>query len=363
MKSIKKLVIEKERLKHNLNILKEKAGGVVIFAVLKGNAYGLGTDAAEFLIDNGIDKFAVSRIDEAISLRSIGIEGEILNLFSTSDTDEVNLLIDNKLTAAVGSFEALALLQRVCEERGETVNAHIKIDSGFGRYGFTLSDLSRLVTALNNSPNVHITGIFTHLSDAFGKNRSHSQNQFEIFDRALEFLSDSGIYTGIRHALNSNGLFRFHDRLYDGVRIGSALLGRVNTGRELLPVGTLKVSVQEIKVLKKGKNVGYGNVCRTKRDTKVAVLPLGTSDGIGITRDRGLYRFVDKLRFIKEDLLLNKKRRISCIVNGKRAFILGRPCLTSLMIDVTDIECAAGDICEFKVNPLFINPLIEREFI
>ena len=66
------LIINKDDLVHNINIIKnyEKDENYTIFAVVKGNAYGLGVNEfTKVLIDNGINNFAVASSTEAINLR------------------------------------------------------------------------------------------------------------------------------------------------------------------------------------------------------------------------------------------------------------------------------------------------------
>src|SRR5690606_25315719 len=94
----KVLVIEKESLVHNINLLKDMMNTRII-AVLKGDGYGIGLlEMAEILSENGIDFFAVSEISEAISLRESGFNQEVLLLTPVFDEETITKLIDMGIT-------------------------------------------------------------------------------------------------------------------------------------------------------------------------------------------------------------------------------------------------------------------------
>ena len=85
---MKAVVIDKEDLRYNIDKIKEYAKNnspendkVKIIAVVKTNGYGLGiVEYTKFLIDNGIDFFAVSTVEEALKIRQAGIEAKLLML-------------------------------------------------------------------------------------------------------------------------------------------------------------------------------------------------------------------------------------------------------------------------------------------
>ena len=82
---MKAYVVEKEALSHNIELLQKMANGVPIWAVLKGNGYGIGVlPLARHLAEAGIDHFCVTEVREAELLRENGFEdAAILMLRST----------------------------------------------------------------------------------------------------------------------------------------------------------------------------------------------------------------------------------------------------------------------------------------
>ena len=72
---MKAYVVEREHLAQNIRAIREEAGESIVWAVLKGNGYGLGVvQMAELMRENGIDHFAVTEAREARLLREVGFE-------------------------------------------------------------------------------------------------------------------------------------------------------------------------------------------------------------------------------------------------------------------------------------------------
>ena len=174
---MKSLVINKEDLKHNIrkikNIVKETGRqdnhkAIKLIAVVKGNGYGLGLiQYSKFLIDNGVDFLAVATVEEAIALREAKLQARILLLSSTAIKKEVELLIDNDIILTLGSKEAVEMAKSVAKLKQKKVQAHIKIDTGFGRYGFCYNEKEQILEALKDLENIQIEGTFSHFSLAF----------------------------------------------------------------------------------------------------------------------------------------------------------------------------------------------------
>lgn len=119
---------------------------------------GLGLEEySKFLVENGIKTLAVANFEEAITLRNIGIESEILMLTPIALKKELQLLIENDITITLGSFEEFELAENLAKENNKRINAHIKIDTGFGRYGFLSTEKEIVLEVVKKCENINIT--------------------------------------------------------------------------------------------------------------------------------------------------------------------------------------------------------------
>ena len=381
---MKSLVINREDLKHNIRKIKEIAKDtgrldnhkpIKIIAVVKGNGYGLGLiPYSKFLIDNGIDFLAVSTVEEAVKLREAGLQARILMLSSTAIKKEIELLVENDIIITIGSKEALDVAETVAKEKNKQVKAHLKIDTGFGRYGFIYSKKQEMLDALKNMKNVQIEGTFSHFSLAFYEKNEYSEEQFKRFMDVIEFLKENNIETGMLHICNSSAFLKFKHMRLNAVRVGSAFLGRLAIPNTygLKKIAYLKSNVAEIKELPEKYNVGYSNSFTTKKPTKIALVPVGYADGYNVREQRDMFRKIDRLRYIVRDIKDSFKDK-SLYVNilcketqekqYKKCKVLGRIGMYHISVDITGKNVQVGSEVKLDVSPMFVDSSIRREYI
>ncbi len=283
---MKVLEVSRENLKHNINLVKKKINEknpddsgkrTKIIGVVKGNGYGLDLiQFSKFLINQGIDFLAVSCAEEALELKKAGIEATVLMLGSTSIKSEVKKLIENDIILSIGSIESAKVANEIAKSFGKKVKVHLKIDTGFSRYGFRFDEKEKIVEILNQCNNLKVEGTFSHFSFAYQKKEDFTKKQFNRFLDVVAFLKKNGIDTGLLHICNSTAFFKYDIMHLNAVRIGSAFVGKLPMKNDigLKSVSTLKSKVSEIKEVSKGSTIGYSNSHKLKRDSRLGIVPV-----------------------------------------------------------------------------------------
>ena len=350
---MKTLVLEKQGIKNNIAAIKQRAGSAVVYAVLAGEARGAGTvELARLLRDEGIGRFAVGDLSEAQALRKAGlVEEEILMLRSTADKEELGALLDLNVVCTIGSVEAGLALNAVAEARSTVAEAHVQVDCGLGFGGYLAEETDKILSAYRNLPNVAVSGLYTQIM-ARGVGRKEVAARLERFWALVKQLHAQEVETGLVHVSGSYALMRWDLSGMDGVRVGSALLGRCRRSRGdgLLRVGYGEVPIQETHWLPKGYVLGGQEVVTIKRPTRVAVLPVGYHNGFGVSpvRDAGLWASLRRWW---------RARNASVRIAGEKARVLGCIGPMQTLVNITDIKCGPGDLAYFDIDPLYARGL------
>ncbi|WRF67363.1 alanine racemase [Helicobacter pylori] len=321
-------------LRHNFSAVKSIVPkDAHIMAVVKANAYGAGAiKASEIFLQEGANYLGVATLDEALELRSHFSKTPIL-ILGYSPNSNASMLIDNNLSAMIFSLEQAEVFSQMALKSQKRLKIHLKIDTGMHRLGlepnFKSIETIKKICALRG---LEIEGIFTHLSNADAKIKTHAKNQMKAFNAFLEQLLEQKIEFQYRHAYNSAGILSLcngnENRLLNLYRPGIMLYGFYpsNEMKESCPtilknVISLKARIVQIRSVKKGEFIGYGEHFYTNEETLVGVLALGYADG----------------------LMRALGNRIQVVINNQLAPLIGKVCMDQCFVKLNDIQAKEGD--------------------
>lgn len=327
------LEVSKSAIQYNLGQFRKIIGPhVKLMVVVKSNAYGHGMiPIAKLAFNFGADWLGVVNLDEALELRKAKINHPILVLsYFPWDLEKVKKAIKLKIDLPVYDLKIARLLSKIASKLQKQARIHIKIDTGTSRLGVQIKDAVNFVKKFQKLKNLKIIGIFSHYASSEEKDQTFTNQQTERFRNLLEKLRQDGINIPLAHIACSASTLINPQTHFEMVRVGVAMYGlwpSQNTKKLaskiiLRPALTWKTKIIQIKKIAKKVAVGYGCTFKTKRVTKLAILPCGYFEGY--------FR-----------LLSNKGE---ALVAGKRCRILGRVCMNLMMVDVTKIKNAkVGD--------------------
>lgn len=349
--------VSREALEFNIKQLKAQANGVPIWAVVKGDGYGLGVlPLAEVLAEQDIHNFCVTELREAEILRDNGFTDDcILMLRSVADRKEINRLMDLKVILTVGSEEVASLIDRIAAERADIAEVHLKIDTGMGRYGFLPEETEQIIAIYREKKHLAVSGIFTHFNCAFNDD-ALTKREFAAFMQVVGDIRAAGQETGTVHCCNSAAFLKFPEMHCDAVRLGSAILGRIAFRTKLRPVGYVSSAIEELRVLPKGHTTGYSALWKAKKDTPVAIVPVGWYHGFHVSCEPDMTRRRDCFRAALGSFRgMLCPKHVTVEINGKTCPIVGAIGMLHCAVDVTGVPCQRGDRVIMQMNPLHLN--------
>lgn len=253
---------------------------VKTYAVVKANAYGHGAVAVSKAVEDQVDGYCVSNLDEALELRQAGIDKEIL-ILGVILASELQLAIKHQLTITVASLEWLELAKKESVDFSQ-LHVHVKVDSGMGRIGVrSLAEANQLISILSDM-GVQLDGIFTHFATADDSDHAMFDKQLTFFKQLVEQLDKR---PALVHASNSATSLWHSETIFNAIRLGIVIYGLNPSGNSLsLPCPlkealSLESRLVHVKQIQAGDSVGYGASYVAAEPEYVGTLPIGYADG------------------------------------------------------------------------------------
>jgi alanine racemase len=304
-------VIDTSALRHNLNLIRERAGRSQVMAVVKANAYGHGLVATALAVQDAA-AFAVARLEEGMSLRAAGVSARIVLLEGVFSRSQLEDAAHDQLDLVVHDPRQIELLEQA--GGAQRFALWLKIDTGMNRLGFAPRDFRAALERIRALPApARELRLMTHLACADERDARVTHEQLARFGEVTAGLPYE---TSI---VNSAGLLGGVAAGSHWVRPGLALYGAspfagaTAADFGLKPVMTLLSTVLTVREVRRGERVGYGGAWTAARDSKIAILAAGYGDGVPRGFETGT----------------------PVLIGGARAPLVGRVSMDMIAVDVT----------------------------
>lgn len=335
------LKVNLHKIAENYLLLKNKApNNPKIMAMLKASGYGIGSiELAKFLQKIKVDYIAVAFIDEAIEIRKAGVKTPIMVIHP--DFKLSNLLSTYNIEPEVFSLYQLNKLINNNKAKNN-LSIHLKVDTGMNRLGIPESDIQETLDLIKSNSFIKVKSIMSHLSSAdIHEATDFTLSQISMFESLSKRIEESLGYTSIKHILNTSGVENFSNNSFDMIRMGIGLLGATNNKLNTLknPLN-LYSHISQIKTVKKGAVIGYGQGTILDRDKTIAILPIGYADGYNRLLGNGVGEV---------------------FLNGQRVKTIGNISMDLTIIDISELDTVKeGDEVELMGDNISIYELAEK---
>lgn len=306
-----------------------------VIAVVKGNAYGHGLAQVVQILDEHTDMFAVNSIEELEILRRYSsVPALVLGYIPKKQLEQAVLLNG---TLVMYDIERLKILNNIGEALNKRPKVHIKIDAFLGRQGILPPEIKDFTKQLKQFNKLDIEAIYAHFANIedIGNTRdgkvvdfTHAQKQIDILNDSVKYFVKN-INKNIKTHISSTAGILAHDKntsINNFVRLGIGLYGmwpseqvRAFYSREkidLRPALRWVTHIAQVKIVPAGTTIAYDLTYTTSKETKIAIVPQGYSDGY----DRKL------------------SNRGEVLIQGQRCKVLGRVMMNMFVVDVSNLN-------------------------
>ena len=323
-------VVDLGAVEHNVRVLCEHAGRAQVMAVVKADGYGHGaTRTAYAALTGGANELGVATVDEALALRADGVTAPVLAWLHPPGTNFAPALLAD-VQIAVSSIRQLDELLDAARRTGRPATVTVKVDTGLNRNGVAAAQYPAMLTALRQGvaeEAIRLRGLMSHLVFADQPDNPMNNIQAQRFTEMLTHARDQEVHFEVAHLANSSATMSRPDLAFDLVRPGIAVYGLSPVPQlgdmGLIPAMTVKCAVTLVKSIRAGESVSYGHTWTARRDTNLALLPVGYADGV--FRSLG--------------------GRLDVLINGRRCPGVGRICMDQFVVDLGpgQLDVAEGD--------------------
>ncbi len=312
--TLNRIEVSKAAILSNFEEYKKLVGNQEVWPVVKANAYGHGLEVVtEIFRVKRLPYLVADSYYEALRIWKVSSSQRVL-LIGSNHPDNVDALDYSRIALMVQDMETIGQLGRL----GKKVTVHIKVDTGMGRQGVSVKQLSIMCEELKKYKHIEVEGLMSHLADADNSDDSYTKMQIVKFEQAKQLVWEMGLTPKYWHLAATYGVAKMPAGLTNAVRVGIGMYcgtyGAMRIVSTLTKIGTID----------KGERVSYNGTFVAPKKMKIGVVPVGYFEGL----DRRL----SNKGFVK--------------INGNYAPILGRVCMNLVVVGLDKIKAQLWDEVE-----------------
>lgn len=328
--------VDLDALEHNVLAVRRQAPAMQVMAVVKADAYGHGAVGVSRALERaGVDWLGVALLEEGAEIRRAGVETPILVL-GTARPAMIALYQRYRLVPTVSSLAELALWRDWVGHQAEPQPVHLKVNTGMGRLGVAMEEVPEALDMIRRQPRLRFAGLLSHFAEADDLASPRNALQEERFEEVLRLLTPAEREAMILHMANSAGALYHPESRYTLGRLGLVIYGLDpaqrrprKRGREappgpasdLRPVMSVSARIVQLREVPAGTPLSYGGRTVTRRQSRIAVVPVGYADGYS-------WRLTG---------------RAQALVRGRRVPVAGSVTMDMTLLDVTDAGAELGE--------------------
>ena len=322
--------IDAHQFADNISELTKVIGPKVrVCAVMKGDAYGHGVNLlVSTLLHANIHCIGLASNEEARVIRAKGFKGTLMRL-RTATLEEVEDGFSYHIEEIIGNLDDAKKMAALARTKGRRLAVHFMLNStGMDRNGLELStnEGKRAALEMTSLKPLKIVGLMSHFPVEEEADMRQSLRRFNEETDWLIRNAELNRSALILHIANSYATLNVPESRLDMVRVGGMLFGDTDPRfTQFKKIMTYKSKVVAINPYPQGSTVCYDRTYVLSRDSWLANIPIGYSDG---------YRRVFSHANQPEDA----KITACALIGGHRVPIVGRVTMNTLMVDVTDFK-------------------------
>ena len=334
MPSTSIIEISEEAVRNNISFIRNLIGDdVIIASVIKGNAYGHGTELMVNVLEkSGINHFCVYSSAEAKDAFSAASQETVIIIMGFIHVSDFEWVLQNDIQFYISDLSTLEIALETAKKTKKRANIHIDVETGMYRTGMALPKLKTALSIIkSNSGFFNVIGVTSHLAGAESiANYMRIKKQHSTFKKRCKLIKESGFSPFIKHLASSAATIVYPKTRLDMVRVGVLQYGYwptretfirfLNHRKERIdPLVRLlkwKSQVISVKNIPEGEFVGYGLAFQAQNNMQIMLIPVGYCNGYSRS--------------------LSNNGRV--MVKGQFSQVIGSVNMNMILCDVTNID-------------------------